>query len=84
MPNADGFTRTESDIHQLLSDGLPHSYTEIRKCLWDEMATKSVIQMHISNLRKKVQAKGMDILPQFINRVFHYRMVRLLASPYKE
>lgn len=75
-----GFTITERKMLELLSDGLPHRVEELRPCLFDELSTRTAIQVHICNIRKKLVGKGEDIVCVIRNRATSYQHVRLLAS----
>ena len=49
-------TTTEGRILSLLSDGRPHTRMELLACLPDsEYATPRTLQVHVSNLRDKLQ-----------------------------
>lgn len=74
------FTPTERRILAILGDGLHHSKDELRECLNDDLALNGTVMAHISNIRKKLQLVGQDIvcvIPQG-KRTGHYRQVRLL------
>ena len=71
------FTPTERDILAVLSDGMPHSRTELHACLPDELGGFVNLRMHISRMRKKLRPAGQDITS--VNGI-GYQLVRLLAS----
>lgn len=75
-----GFTATENRIVELLSDGRPHRREEIHALLSDNLAALPAIQVHISNIRKKIKLRGEDILCTLVNRQIHYQHVVLLYS----
>ena len=74
------YTRTQTAILSVLSDGMPHTQAELRKCLNDEMSTKG-LALHISMLRKRLLPLGQTIVCEYSYQKFLYRHVRLLA-PY--
>ncbi len=85
MASSNGrFTKVETRILNVLSDGLAHHKTELHGCLNDELGPVSNIQMHISNMRKKLLPKGENIICELSNRRIFYRHVRLLRSPATE
>lgn len=56
------YTPTQRRILHVLSDGLSHTVSELRHCIWDEQADLDVvIRDHISKLRK-VLPKGQDVI----------------------
>ena len=71
------YTPTERKIDALLSDGLWHARAEVKDCLWDEQSPEQAIEAHVSNLRKKLESGGHDI----VGRNGQYRKVRLLSDP---
>lgn len=75
-----GFTPTHKRMLAVLADGLPHRREELHACLSDELGPINNIHVHISNMRKKLRARGQDIVCEVVNRRFLYRHVRLLAS----
>jgi DNA-binding response OmpR family regulator len=74
-------TKTEEAILVMLSDGLSHTRKELMGCLWDELAGRGALQVHILNLRKKLPA-GEAIVCTARGRTFGYQHVRLLCNPY--
>ena len=56
------FTPTQRRMLKLLSDGKGHSKHELKLCIDDELASMSSVFFHISTLRKKLHAKGEDII----------------------
>lgn len=78
---AGDLTATQQRIYDMLCDGLPHSRKEIHTCLPDELSQITAIQAHITMLRKKLPP-GQAILVEVKSRSVHYRLVRLLNSPY--
>jgi DNA-binding response OmpR family regulator len=69
------YTPTEQRMLDLLSDGFVHTKEELKRCLWDELARIETVQVHISNLRKKLRPQGRDII---CNHQFDYQQVRLM------
>lgn len=81
MANGNGFTPTQARIIQLLSDGLPHKRDDVfAACIEDDLATVTALQLHISNLRPHLRARGEDIVCVVRGYVHFYQHVRLLAS----
>ncbi len=74
------FTPTEQRILNVLSDGMLHSKDELMKCLDDDLAQRSAVDPHISNLRKKLNPVGQHITCETNGNAwtFKYRHVRLL------
>jgi hypothetical protein len=77
------FTPTQQRMLQLLMDGLPHSPAELHGCLYDEMSAVRTVKYHLSTMRKILRPAGLDVLTQVVKFRVHYRLVRLLSSPYK-
>lgn len=77
---SNGYTPTQRKMLAVLSDGLPHSKAELHSCLHDDLGAVENIQIHLTNIRKRIRPKGEDILTQFIDRRLHYRLVRLIAG----
>ena len=75
-----GWTPTEAKIMAVLDDGLPHSAKDLLPSLGDEYGEEQTIRVHISNIRKKLRPRGLDIL----GRPGEYQQVRLLTDPYVE
>lgn len=72
-----GYTPTEAQIMQVLSDGMPHTLTELKGCL-DELSLSTTVSVHLTNLRKKLEPKGQTILCRYYNRRLYYQHVGLL------
>lgn len=86
MANND-FTKTQQVLVDQLSDGRPHSITDlVRVC--HGQAKLTAVQMHISNIRKKLRPKGVDIVclneGNMQYRRKRYQMVRLMGDMYGE
>lgn len=80
MADFKGFTNVESRMMELLGDGHPHRPDELHTCLWDREGPVSNVNIHISNLRKKLRPTGQDIICQQLDGRSHFRLVRLTAS----
>jgi DNA-binding CsgD family transcriptional regulator len=79
---SDNYTPTEQRIVDLLSDGMPHKREELHACLSDDLASRTAVQMHVSNIRKRIRVRGEEIICEYYHRNLYYRHVRLLNSPY--
>lgn len=74
------FTPTEQKILAVLSDGKRHLKDELRVLLSDgELSDDTVMQTHVSNLRKKLNPIGQDIICEYNSRRIFYRHVRLIS-----
>lgn len=74
-------TPTQQKIIDLLSDGLKHSREELHNLINPNAGNKNV-QVHISYLRKILQARGEDIAGEVgFGLKITYRHVRLLVNP---
>jgi hypothetical protein len=74
------FTPTQRCMYDLLADGLPHTREELRRCLPDDMGSRSNIRSHIFRIRKILEPDGLDVLCVIGNRPISYRLVRLLVN----
>lgn len=74
----DKFTPTQQRIVDLLSDGKPHTRKELHGCLWDELASRSMIKYHLCHIRKVLRPRGEDILCLYLNRTYQYQHVKLI------
>lgn len=70
------FTATETRIMRVLADGQPHRKEEIHACLPDELGALNNVQMHISNIRKKLRPVGQGIHCDRVDTISWYRLVR--------
>lgn len=61
----------------ILSDGQRHTVEELHACC--ATSTRENVQVHISNLRKKLPV-GHDIVCVNHSRKTHYQLVRLVGS----
>lgn len=73
------WTRTESRLFDLLKDGEPHPASEMIP-LVDDRAERINVQLHLSNMRKKLTPKGLLILCVYHNRKYQYRLVRRINT----
>lgn len=78
--NDNGYTPTQLKMLVILADGRPHTREELHACLHDELGPLSNIQMHVSNIRRKLQPLGYDIVCIVEHRQHRYRWVRLLGD----
>ncbi len=78
MPD-DEFTKTQTAILAVLSDGQPHTREELHKCLPDDMTEMAAVRVHVCNIRKLLRPKGEDIICELKNSKIHYRHVRILS-----
>ncbi len=77
-----GYSPTQQRILNLLADGKPHSKDEIHELLEDDLAPVSAIHFHITQLRKKLEGRGQNILCVLHRRNAKFQQVRNLVSPY--
>ena len=73
------FTPTELRILEVLSDGKAHPRKELIEAI-DELAEKSTLKVHLSNLRKKLLNNGQNVLCTLVNRGICYQHVRLTGN----
>lgn len=71
------FTPKETQLLELLSDGKSHLKTEIQDKL-----DMDVLHQLMTNLRRKLNPIGQDIVCTIDRRRTAYQHVRLLANPY--
>lgn len=81
------FTKTQQMVMDKLSDGRPHSITELMESCHHQ-AKITAVQMHISRIRSKLRLKGIDIVclneGNMQYRRQRYQMVRLMCDAYGE
>jgi hypothetical protein len=70
------FTPTQQRMMAILGDGQLHTRAELLPCLSDEMGCPTLLQMHISLLRKRLRPVGQDIM----NGQGAYRLVRHICG----
>lgn len=73
------FTETQRKILDVLSDGMPHTKDELHACLSDELAALSAVDFHLTGIRKVIRPVGQDIICQFIDKQFKYRLIIVYA-----
>lgn len=73
------YTPTQHRLMAVLSDGRPHRPAELLASLGDGLATLQNLRDHISRLRKRVAAAGLEVVCVIHNRTVHYR---LMPSPH--
>ena len=56
------FTPTQNRLFNVLRDGLSHSKQELKDQLRDELQADNGLNKHVSNMRKILRAKGLDIV----------------------
>lgn len=80
-----GYTPIERKLLDMLSDGRPHHRAELHALAWDRQDRLQNMQIHISNLRKKLRPKGRDIVCEVRKAGLplgtSYQLVRLLSDP---
>jgi len=72
-----GFTPIQTRMLKVLSDGELHTREELHECLDDELGPLRNVAAHLTALRKRIRPTGCDILCQYLNRKFFYRLVIL-------
>jgi hypothetical protein len=75
------FTSTQQKIMDILEDGFPHKFEELREVLPDKLGGRRALGNHLNAIRAKIRPGGREILCQFLLRQRQYRMVRMLHSP---
>lgn len=79
MPDAPHWTKTQSRILELLSDGQFHRLSEIRREAVDEYAETSTITVHLSRIRAKLRPIGEDLQTRDLDGECAYRHIRVLS-----
>ena len=79
MPARPEWTKTQSRIIELLSDGQFHRTSEIRREAVDEYAETSTVSVHLSNIRAKLRPVGEDLQTRQIDGECAYRHIRVLS-----
>lgn len=78
------FTETERKLLKVLSDGKPHTVSELLPELWDAPHGRvNDIRAHMRNIRAKLEQTGHTIvcITNGVKRPVKYQHVRLLADP---
>lgn len=73
---SNGFTPTQERIVRVLADGRGHKREELMRCLDDPMATKQDLYQRISDLRRKLLNRNLDVVFVCEGRRRFYRLVR--------
>lgn len=71
-------TKTQKRLLDLMQDGLPHSRPELHRLLYDELADKKTINVHLCHIRKKLK-DDLQIICELYKRNLYYRLVRLVG-----
>lgn len=68
-----GLTPTQKRMLDLLMDGMPHRPRELRRCLYDNGADVALsnVKSHISNIRKYLRRKGLDVVCNQSNGTYY-------------
>lgn len=69
------YTPVERRILTKLGDGKKHSQSELKLCLWDEMAKEAIVAQHIWNIRKKIQFSRYRIHGEQTTEAFVYQLL---------
>lgn len=72
------FSPTQQDLMEVLADGLPHRRQELLDCLDDPEKTRLTLKPYLYRLRQKLRVQGYDIVCEFRNRGFWFRLVGLI------
>lgn len=73
-------------LKDFLSDGIRHRRDELKQCMHetDPAFWPNALRPHMKKLREEIRPQGLDVVCELDGRAIYYRMVRLLASPYRE
>ena len=71
-------TKTQQGMYDLLADGQAHAREELIKLLWDDQNTdpKMAVAFHVSEIRKVIGERGLDITVRGRNGSVRYTLVR--------
>lgn len=72
------FTPTQLRMLEVLGDGLPHTKDELESCFEDVEFGDNLLSVHLTLLRKKLRAKGQEVVCEYKQRRLCYRHVRLI------
>lgn len=72
------FTPTETIIVNLLYDGKPHFREDIIKTV-DPFMEVDTLNMHMSNIRKKLATISQDVMSRKVGKKYTYRIVRYIV-----
>ena len=80
MVSDNGFPPTEQNMIAVLGDGEFHDRKELHACMGPSSARS--VKFHLSNIRKKLRARGRDILyaSTGFRKPMKYRMVQLITT----
>jgi hypothetical protein len=62
----------------VFSDGMPHTKTDLAKCLNDDLACETAVNYHLGCMRKVLRMLGEDIICEWHQHKFCFRQVVLL------
>lgn len=74
------FTPTQQRILEVLGDGMPHSRSELMKCIDDPLSDYTCLNNQLSKIRRKIRPKAREIVCETVHRQTHYRLVGLVGS----
>lgn len=72
------FTPTQTRILAILSDGTPHTKTELMTALDDELAAPDTLRVHIGQINVKLRTIGQEIICRRLGYTSRYQHVRHL------
>jgi hypothetical protein len=68
----------------VLADGERHTKDQLVECLVDEMGNPRNVSFHVQRIRLTIRPAGQDVLCEFYQGRYYYRLVRLVSSSYRE
>lgn len=68
-------TNTQRRFYEVLNDGEPHEWTELKRQLNDPESTKQNVHDHISGLRRYLRPRSFDIMCYDDKGVLKFRLV---------
>lgn len=71
------FTATQRRILEVLADGMPHLYEELKPCFSDPLSGKANLRDQICRMRKILRIRGEDIVCEYRYMRFAYRHIIL-------
>jgi len=74
------FTDTESRLWEILKDGEPHTLDELKKAV-DEYCSTNNLRTHLSNMRKRLEPIGLNVIWQYKSRRPFIRLMRRVSNP---
>ena len=72
------FSPTEQSLMEVLADGYPHRRQELLDCLDDPEKSRLTLKPWLYRIRKKLRPQGYDVICEFRNRGFWFRLVGLI------